>query len=124
VRSGTSGIVSQKLRLLSVRKPGFCTGDNLNPDPPHLLVGFQAVQVFDPPTQRIETVAWLQRARWYATIATLADGNLLVVGGMQQVAQPVGRRVLSKFNSRSIFAPALMIRATLPPCNLLELPYV
>ena len=60
-------------------------GDNLNPNPPHLLVGFQAVQVFDPATRQLETVAWLQRARWYASVATLADGNLLVVGGMQQV---------------------------------------
>lgn len=41
--------------------------------------------MFDPATRQLETVAWLQRARWYASVATLADGNLLVVGGMQQV---------------------------------------
>lgn len=43
--------------------------------------------MYDPSTQGVEVVSWLQRARWYATVATLADGDLLVVGGMQQVTR-------------------------------------
>ena len=60
-------------------------GDDLNLNPPFLTNGIQAVRVFDPLTRKIELVAELDRGRWYASVMTMADGNLLVLGGVQQV---------------------------------------
>ena len=70
------------LRLLLVLPAG---GDDLNLNPPFLTNGIQAVRVFDPLTRKIELVAELDRGRWYASVMTMADGNLLVLGGVQQV---------------------------------------
>ena len=63
-------------------------GDDLNLNPPFLTNGIQAVRVFDPVTRKIELVAELDRGRWYASVMTMADGNLLILGGVQQVYDP------------------------------------
>lgn len=60
-------------------------GDPLNLNAPFLTNGIQAVRVFDPVTRKIELVAELDRGRWYASVMTMADGNLLILGGLQQV---------------------------------------
>lgn len=60
-------------------------GDIINLNGDFLAVGFQAVRVFDPANQTITTVGYLDRGRWYPTVMTLADGNILVVGGVQMV---------------------------------------
>ena len=70
-------------------------GDDLNLNPPFLTNGIQAVQVFDPVNRTIEHVATLQRGRWYASVMTLSDGNLLILGGIQQVRQsPLTQRAM------------------------------
>lgn len=55
-------------------------------NPPFLTNGIQAVRVFDPVTREIELVATLQRGSWYVSVMTLSDGNLLILGGVQQVS--------------------------------------
>ena len=50
-----------------------------------LKAGFQAIRVMDPSNQTITTVGYTDRGRWYPTVMTLADGNILVVGGVQMV---------------------------------------
>ncbi|KAL0048178.1 hypothetical protein WJX82_009358 [Trebouxia sp. C0006] len=61
-------------------------GDIININGDFLKVGFQAVRVFDPTNQTITTVGYTDRGRWYPTVMTLADGNILVVGGVQMEA--------------------------------------
>ena len=61
-------------------------GDNLNLNPPFLTIGTQAIRVFSPISQRYSVVAEMDRGRWYPTIMVMADGNLLILGGMQQVS--------------------------------------
>ena len=60
-------------------------GDNLNLNPPFLTNGVQVIRLFNPSTQNYSVIAEMDRGRWYPTIMSLPDGNLLVVGGMQQV---------------------------------------
>ena len=62
-------------------------GDNLNLNPPFLTMGLQTIRVFDPNTQKYSVVAEMDRGRWYPSVMTMADGNLLIIGGMQQVLQ-------------------------------------
>ena len=64
----------------------FSAGDNLNLNPPFLTIGTQAIRIFNPATQNYSVVAEMDRGRWYPTIMSMADGNLLILGGMQQVS--------------------------------------
>lgn len=63
----------------------FFAGDNLNLNPPFLTNGNQVIRLFNPSTQNYSVIAEMDRGRWYPTIMSMADGNLLVLGGMQQV---------------------------------------
>lgn len=56
---------------------------NLNGD--FLTVGFQAIRGFDPVAKKYSVVGKLDRARFDPTLVTLGDGNVLVLGGTQQV---------------------------------------
>ena len=60
-------------------------GDNLNLNYPFLTIGTQAIRVFSTVSQNYTVVAEMDRGRWYPTIMVMADGNLLILGGMQQV---------------------------------------
>ena len=75
------------LKALSLQK--ICcapfAGDNLNLNPPFLTNGNQVIRLFNPSTQNYSVIAEMDRGRWYPTIMSMADGNLLVLGGMQQV---------------------------------------
>ena len=72
-------------------------GDNLNLNPPFLTEGNQAVRVFNPLTRDISVVSKLERGRWYPSVMTLSDGNLLILGGMQQVRRlPVLEKACQK----------------------------
>lgn len=44
-----------------------------------------ALRIVDPITQNYTNIGRMPRARWYATPAVLPDGNVLIVGGYQQV---------------------------------------
>lgn len=61
------------------------TGDPLNLIDGFLTNGLQTVRLFDPATQTYQVVGEMERGRWYPTVNVLADGDLLIVGGMQQV---------------------------------------
>ena len=60
-------------------------GDNLNLNPPFLTVGFQTVRVVDASNRSYSVVGEMQQPRWYPSVVTMADGNQLIVGGIQQV---------------------------------------
>lgn len=68
---------------------GFA-GDNINLNAPWLTVGFQAVRVVNGNSQSYKLAATMQQARWYPSVVTQADGNALIVGGMQQVFSSIG----------------------------------
>ena len=61
-------------------------GDSLNLIEGFLTNGLQTVRVFDPTNQTYRVVGEMERGRWYPTVNVLADGNLLIVGGMQQAS--------------------------------------
>jgi len=71
---------------LAVKGPSTPAGDIINMNGDFLKAGFQAVRVMDPTNQTITTVGYTDRGRWYPTVMTLADGNILVVGGVQMVS--------------------------------------
>lgn len=55
-------------------------------DAPYYQVGFQAVRVVDGIHQNYSLVNQFPTGRWYPTLTTLPDGNILVVGGAQIVS--------------------------------------
>ena len=61
-------------------------GDNSELYSPWLNNGLQAIRIVDPNTQESALVATMQNGRYYPTIATMPDGNVLIVGGYQQVS--------------------------------------
>ena len=61
-------------------------GDALNLIQGFLTNGLQTVRVFDPVTQTYEVVGEMERGRWYPSVNVLANGDLLIVGGMQQAS--------------------------------------
>ena len=71
---------------LAIKGPSMAAGDIINMNGDFLKAGFQAVRVMDPTNQTITTVGYTDRGRWYPTVMTLADGNILVVGGVQMVS--------------------------------------
>ena len=60
-------------------------GDPLNLNGNFLTNGIQAIRLFDLETQTYRMVNTVSRGRWYPSVTVMADGNLLVVGDMQQV---------------------------------------
>ncbi|KAL0036357.1 hypothetical protein WJX77_003871 [Trebouxia sp. C0004] len=52
-------------------------------DAPYFQVGYQAVRVVDGINQNYSVVNEFPTGRWYPSVATLPDGNMLVVGGAQ-----------------------------------------
>lgn len=61
-------------------------GDGLNLIQGFLTNGLQTVRVFDPANQTYRVVGEMERGRWYPSVTVLANGNLLIVGGMQQAS--------------------------------------
>ena len=61
-----------------------CIGDNLNLNQ-NLTNGIAVIRTFDPVAQSYKVVANMDQGRWYPTVGIMADGNVLIVGGMQQV---------------------------------------
>lgn len=59
-------------------------GEHINLWYPYLQYGLVAIRIYDPVTQTIETVAQMDRGRWYPSVMTMSDGNILIVGGGQQ----------------------------------------
>jgi len=51
--------------------------------------GTNAAYIFDPYSERYEFVPPMPHKRWYPSLATLADGNLLAVSGLDGVGQIV-----------------------------------
>jgi hypothetical protein len=51
--------------------------------------GTNASYIFDPYSERYEFVPPMPHKRWYPTVATLKDGNLLAVSGLNGVGQVV-----------------------------------
>ncbi len=45
-----------------------------------------ALRIVDPISQSYTLVGHMPQARWYATPAVMPDGNVLIVGGYQQVS--------------------------------------
>ena len=60
-------------------------GDPINLNGAFLTSGIQTIRLFDPDTQSYRVVNTMERGRWYPSVTIMADGNLLIVGGMQQV---------------------------------------
>lgn len=59
-------------------------GDNLDLDTDFLTDGLFAIRLYDPATQTYKVVANMERGRWYPSVIIMADGNLLIVAGMQE----------------------------------------
>lgn len=68
------------------RTLSICVGDNLDLILDFLTNGLQTIRIFDPFMETYQVVAEMERGRWYPSINVLADGNVLIVGGMQQVS--------------------------------------
>ena len=51
--------------------------------------GIQTIRLFDPDSQTYQVVNTMDRGRWYPSVTVMADGNLLIVGGLQQVMTSV-----------------------------------
>ena len=61
-------------------------GNDLNAYEGLINPGMDALRIVDPITQIYTYIGRMPRARWYATPAVLPDGNVLIVGGSQQVS--------------------------------------
>ena len=61
-------------------------GDNLNLNGDFLTNGIQHIRTFDPEAQEYSIVNVMDRGRWYPSTTVMADGNVLIVGGMQQAS--------------------------------------
>ncbi|DBB11708.1 TPA: hypothetical protein ACH3X3_005878 [Trebouxia sp. C0006] len=59
-------------------------GEHINLWYPYLQYGLVSVRIYDPATHTIDTVATMDRGRWYPSVMTMPDGNILIVGGGQQ----------------------------------------
>ena len=54
-------------------------------DAPWYTIGYQAVRIINSAAQNYSLVGEVPTGRWYATIMTLPDGNMLILGGAQEV---------------------------------------
>lgn len=61
-------------------------GQDLNTYRGLINPGMDALRIVDPITQKYSLIGHMPQARWYATPAVLPDGNVLIVGGYQQVS--------------------------------------
>ena len=61
-------------------------GQDLNAYQGLINPGMDSLRIVDPITQIYTYIGRMPRARWYATPAVLPDGNVLIVGGSQQVS--------------------------------------
>ena len=64
----------------------WCAGIIIGANAPYSVVGAQAVRIFDPVGQNYSQVAVMQSLRWYPTVMTFPDGNMLIIGGAQAVS--------------------------------------
>lgn len=60
-------------------------GNNLNLNGEFLQAGGQAIRIVDPNNMTSTLIGQLDRNRVGITLTTLGDGNLLIMGGNQQV---------------------------------------
>ena len=60
-------------------------GNNINLNAPFLQSGAQAVRIIDPTNKTSTLIGMLDRTRLGVTLTTMGDGNILIMGGNQQV---------------------------------------
>ena len=65
--------------------PYVYTGNNINLNGDFLQSGAQAIRVVDPTNLNYTLIGQLDRTRVGVTLTTLGDGNILIMGGNQQV---------------------------------------
>ena len=65
--------------------PYAYTGNNINLNGDFLQSGAQAIRVVDPTNLNYTLIGQLDRTRVGVTLTTLGDGNILIMGGNQQV---------------------------------------
>ena len=61
------------------------TGNNINLNGDFLQSGAQAIRIVDPTNLNYTLIGQLDRTRVGVTLTTLGDGNILIMGGNQQV---------------------------------------
>ena len=63
----------------------WSSGDNLDLNGDFLTDGLYAIRQYDPTSQSYAVVANMDRGRWYPSVMIMADGNMLIAAGMQEV---------------------------------------
>ena len=66
-------------------------GNNINLNAPFLQSGAQAVRIIDPTNKTSTLIGTLDRTRLGVTLTTMGDGNILIMGGNQQVCLHLGQ---------------------------------
>ena len=69
--------------------PPICAGIIVTPLAPTYTWGAQSVRIFDSDHRNYSQVATMSSLRWYPTVMTFADGNMLILGGNQAVSPPL-----------------------------------
>ena len=64
----------------------LCAGIIVTPLAPTYTWGAQSVRIFDSDHRNYSQVATMSSLRWYPTVMTFADGNMLILGGNQAVS--------------------------------------
>ena len=64
---------------------GIIPGIIVSPLRPTFTWGADAVRIFDPYHKNYTTVRNMSSWRWYPTVMTFPDGNMLIIGGNQAV---------------------------------------
>lgn len=77
-------------------------GNNINLNAPFLQSGAQAVRVIDPTNQTSTLIGMLDRTRLGVTLTTMGDGNILIMGGNQQVCPHLGQALCLNVSSISL----------------------
>lgn len=73
------------------------TGNNINLNGDFLQSGAQAIRVVDPTNLNYTLIGQLDRTRVGVTLTTLGDGNILIMGGNQQVTLLAGQIDMVQF---------------------------
>ena len=66
-------------------------GNNINLNGDFLQAGAQTIRVVDPSNLNYTVVGTLDRTRVGVTLTTLGDGNILIMGGNQQVSDIINK---------------------------------
>ena len=64
----------------------WCSGNDINLNGDFLQAGAQAIRVVDPSNLTSNVIGQLDRNRVGVTLTTLGNGNILILGGNQQVS--------------------------------------